>query len=233
MPGLSAFLNLFKFSFNLESMKRGVIGLSLLLAMSLFPANAATPPKAGSVCSKQGITDTYKGKKYTCIKSRKKLVWSKGTSINSKKKVDPPATTAPLKPLAPVLSLAPDPDPSITEKNNGAGKKFIIEIPAYSLSSEIVLQGQLLPTPNTAAYLWQRCRYDSFEGEEIVVWKIPRTPLKIYCWAASKTTEVSFRTHAIKHNGKLDEIGYCGVDCYDAGAIVTSSDWAATISLKD
>jgi len=59
-------------------MRKGVISLSLLLILSLVPAYSATPPKAGSVCTKQGVTKTYQGKKYTCIKSGKKLVWNKG-----------------------------------------------------------------------------------------------------------------------------------------------------------
>jgi hypothetical protein len=47
-------------------MKKGVVGLSLLLTISLIPAYSATPPKAGSVCSKQGVTKTFQGKKFTC-----------------------------------------------------------------------------------------------------------------------------------------------------------------------
>ena len=59
-------------------MREVIIGLSLLLSISLIPAYSATPPKAGSLCSKQGNTKSYQGKKYTCLKSGNKLVWSKG-----------------------------------------------------------------------------------------------------------------------------------------------------------
>jgi len=82
-------------------MRKGVIGLSLLLIFSLVPAYSATPPKAGSVCSKQGVTKTYKGKKYTCIKSGKKLVWNKDVVV---KKAAPVATPTP----------TPSPSPSTT-----------------------------------------------------------------------------------------------------------------------
>jgi hypothetical protein len=61
-------------------MRKGVTGLSLLLIFSLVPAYSATPPKAGSVCAKQGLTKTHQGKKYTCIKSGIKLVWNKGVA---------------------------------------------------------------------------------------------------------------------------------------------------------
>ena len=62
-------------------MKRGVLGITLLLTISLIPAHSATPPKSGSTCTKQGATKTYQGKKYTCIKSGKKLIWDKGAAI--------------------------------------------------------------------------------------------------------------------------------------------------------
>lgn len=59
------------------------LGFLLLLPISLLPANSATPPKAGSSCTKQGATQTYQGKKYTCTKSGKKLVWDKGTPVKA------------------------------------------------------------------------------------------------------------------------------------------------------
>ena len=70
-------------------MRKGVVGLVFFLTISFIPAHSATPPKAGSLCSKQGITKTHQGKKFTCIKSGKKLVWNKGVKISSKTKVSP------------------------------------------------------------------------------------------------------------------------------------------------
>jgi len=58
--------------------------ISILIISSLFfiqqdiPANAAV--KAGEACKKAGITSVTSGKKFTCIKSGKKLVWNKGVS---------------------------------------------------------------------------------------------------------------------------------------------------------
>jgi len=49
---------------------------SLFLTMPLIPANAAT--KAGGACSKLGITSDVLNTTYKCIKSGKKLIWSKG-----------------------------------------------------------------------------------------------------------------------------------------------------------
>ena len=53
------------------------------LAVSSLPALSANPPKAGATCAKENRTRTYSGKNYTCIKSGKKLVWSKGISVRS------------------------------------------------------------------------------------------------------------------------------------------------------
>ena len=70
-------------SFNLYCMKKEIIGLSLLLTIFLVPAYSATPPKAGATCPQKGTTKTYLGKKFTCTKSGKKLVWSKGVTKTS------------------------------------------------------------------------------------------------------------------------------------------------------
>ncbi len=56
--------------------------LSVLLPLVLIatPLYGATP-KAGAKCSKVGATSTSAGKKFTCIKSGKKLVWNKGVAV--------------------------------------------------------------------------------------------------------------------------------------------------------
>jgi len=56
--------------------------LILLLALTLLgttPVHALT--KAGAKCSKAGATSTSAGKKYTCIKIGKNLVWNKGVTV--------------------------------------------------------------------------------------------------------------------------------------------------------
>ena len=90
-------------------MRKVVTGLSLLLIFSLMPAYSATPPKTGLACSKQGITKTYQGKKYTCIKSGKKLVWSKG--VVSEKAMPTPAPTV-------TVIASPTPTPTPTQSKN-------------------------------------------------------------------------------------------------------------------
>lgn len=58
-------------------------GLALVLALGLTTtsATAASTPKPGASCSKAGITADLAGKRYTCIKKSKKLVWNSGVLI--------------------------------------------------------------------------------------------------------------------------------------------------------
>jgi hypothetical protein len=67
-----------------------VLGSLIALALFLVPMNAIAAVKAGDACKKAGTTATANGKKYTCIKSGKKLIWNKGVTV-SPIKVNVPA----------------------------------------------------------------------------------------------------------------------------------------------
>lgn len=63
--------------------KRLIAFLSVLLlsvSLTVIPANSAV--KAGEICAKSGVTSVASGKKFTCIKSGKKLAWNKGVIIS-------------------------------------------------------------------------------------------------------------------------------------------------------
>jgi hypothetical protein len=75
--------------------------------MSLIAAPSFAAVKAGAKCTKVGASATASGKKFTCIKSGKKLVWNKGVAI---KKPLPVATPTP----APSSSPTPEPTPAPT-----------------------------------------------------------------------------------------------------------------------
>ena len=84
-------------------MKLRVLFIAFLLLAPLTPSISATPPKAGATCSKAGITKNYNGKKYTCIKSGKKMVWNKGVVI---------------KGVAPIPIPTPSPTPTPTPETS-------------------------------------------------------------------------------------------------------------------
>ncbi len=83
--------------------------VTIFLIMTLAtPLNAATP-KAGAKCTKVGATATASGKKFTCIKSGKKLVWNKGVVIKAPQPIATPTATSstyptstPTQPSAPL-----------------------------------------------------------------------------------------------------------------------------------
>ena len=81
------------------------VALSILLITSfLVPVSAqAATAKAGASCPKAKATQTVGTKKFTCIKSGKKLVWDKGVTVPKAATPKPTATTAPTPPTPPVV----------------------------------------------------------------------------------------------------------------------------------
>lgn len=97
--------------------KRIVLVLIGVLAFSAsLPAIGAV--KSGSSCSKLGSTSTSVSKKFTCIKSGKKLVWNKGVVIKPIPK--PSITPSPNPSDSPIPSQtpSPSPNPSVDATNN-------------------------------------------------------------------------------------------------------------------
>ena len=91
-------------------MRRSSKFLPLVIVGLLFisaSANAAVKP--GDQCKKVGMTSTAKNLKFTCIKSGKKLVWSKGVQVK-KSSPTPVATPAP----TPTPTATPKPTPVVT-----------------------------------------------------------------------------------------------------------------------
>ena len=104
-------------------MRRLLAGLVAVLSLSLITAQisvAAVTP--GAKCSKAGATSTYNGKKYTCVKSGKKLLWNKGVAIAKPVPVASPTPSPVATPTptpTPTVSATPTPTPTevITAEN--------------------------------------------------------------------------------------------------------------------
>ena len=79
-------------------MRKALQILPVALSLTLVVSVAQAAVKAGSACSKLASTSTVSGKKYTCIKSGKKLIWNKGVKIKQSSSVVagvcPPPSTA-------------------------------------------------------------------------------------------------------------------------------------------
>jgi M6 family metalloprotease-like protein len=61
-----------------------VIALALTFSLAL-PTAAEAAVKAGAPCTKAGQSSNAAGKKYTCVKNGKKLIWNKGVTIGGAK----------------------------------------------------------------------------------------------------------------------------------------------------
>ena len=97
-------------------MKRAIIAIAAL-ALFLAPMNAIAAIKTGDVCKKAGTTATAGGKKFTCIKSGKKLVWNKGVAVVKPKPTTSPTpaptpTPSPTPSSTPTVSVSPSPSPT-------------------------------------------------------------------------------------------------------------------------
>ena len=92
-----------------------VLGSLIALALFLVPMNAIAAVKAGDACKKVGTTATAGGKKYTCIKSGKKLVWNKGVAIAKPvPAATPTSTPTPAPSPTPEVTSTPTPTPTPT-----------------------------------------------------------------------------------------------------------------------
>ena len=71
--------------------------VAILISALLIPVSAqGATAKAGAKCTKLKSTQVVAGKKYTCIKSGKKLVWDKGVKVVVKPTPKPTPTTPPV-----------------------------------------------------------------------------------------------------------------------------------------
>ena len=71
-------------------MKRSAaVVIASLFLLSIPTISSGASPVAGAKCSKAGLAQTYKGKKFTCVKSGNKLVWNKGLSVSTRSDVSP------------------------------------------------------------------------------------------------------------------------------------------------
>lgn len=84
-----------------------------LFASTTSPANAIITP--GTKCTKVGATSISGNYKYTCIKSGKRLIWSKGVKF-AKPTPKPTPTLTPKPTPTPTLTPTPTPTPKPTLK---------------------------------------------------------------------------------------------------------------------
>jgi hypothetical protein len=96
-------------------MNKKFLTLFVVTFLFLVQLDASAAVKAGSSCTKLGATSTYVGKKYTCVKSGKKLVWNKGVTVAPPKPTaSPTPSPSPTPTPTPTTTPTPVPTPSPT-----------------------------------------------------------------------------------------------------------------------
>ena len=88
-------------------MRRVALFLTAFFIFNLVSSSAISAVKVGATCTKVGITTVSSGKKYTCIKSGKKLIWNKGVPI-----AKPSSSPAPTDLPTPIPSSTPTENPT-------------------------------------------------------------------------------------------------------------------------
>ena len=77
-------------------MRRRVLLFFFIVILGSIAANSyAAAPVTGKACPKAGATSIYKSSKFTCVKSGKKLLWSKPVAVLPKVAPTPSATPTP------------------------------------------------------------------------------------------------------------------------------------------
>jgi hypothetical protein len=100
--------------------------VAILISALLVPVSAqGATAKAGAKCTKLKSTQTVSGKKFTCIKSGKKLVWDKGVKVpvkptpkpTSTPTAKPTPTPTPTPISTPTAEPTPTPPPVVVKKS--------------------------------------------------------------------------------------------------------------------
>jgi hypothetical protein len=101
-------------------MRKIALAVLVFISLAMLPSSAANAPKAGAPCKKVGTTTTANGKKFTCVKSGKKLIWNKGVKVSVPR---PSATPTPAASPTPIVTATPT--PSVTPAPTPEAKPFI------------------------------------------------------------------------------------------------------------
>jgi hypothetical protein len=148
----------------------------ILIALPQQITNAASPTP-GATCSKVGLTQIHNAKKYTCVKSGKRLVWSKGFSV-----IKPSATPSPTPSNSP--SASPRAAKAPIGAINGVCPKVNPEADALRTLAKREILNSSLP---------------SFISLEIEPGALDSTQIDMYKLAISAAVRASDQTSPIKY----------------------------------
>jgi hypothetical protein len=151
-------------------MRKALAALTVLVLV-ISPLQASAAVKAGAACTKAGAISTVGGKKYTCVKSGKKLVWNQGVKVVPAAK--PSATPTPVA----------TPTPTPTKVFNTLWEKYNLNKPT---SADAVIKAA---TDNFKSYT----SVVRNSGQEIKVVAQPGVDPLLISWVKDGATFVAHR----------------------------------------
>jgi len=168
-----------------------IISLFISIISISLPAQAAVKP--GTLCSKAGSTSVVGGKKFTCVKSGKKLVWDKGALIPVAKPVPAKSEPAPAPTAAasaPVIAV-PTSFSDLYEKRKGIAysvwSKFNKSVSQPDVTLPLI---EIYRGPNTPIYVKDPGSYFKQVIQLFPGVNLPKKVVVFY-WTQKDLSEVS------------------------------------------
>jgi len=194
-----------------------VIAVALLGTLLTLPASAAV--KAGSTCSKVGSVNTSGSKKFTCVKSGKKLVWYSGPD-KAKSAATPksPTSFANLYQNRNGIAYAAW---KSTAESIAAGKSNIVNLNIYLGPTTVAPKYK---TPEVALALVSQAFYKYKTPENVHVIQYSIEDIK---WAEDKVKSIvnvnDYNQLNGQENGRLVSSNCEANDCFGAKQVSTNS----------
>ena len=136
----------------ISQVKKSLTSIVLAIAVSLaLPSSAPAAVKAGAACTKAGQSSITGGKKYTCVKSGKKLVWDNGVA-SATPAAKPAATPAPT-----ATSATTQVDVKIPARNSATAAPVATFPKTITIATDCTKTNSC-PAPTSATIdLWEGC----------------------------------------------------------------------------
>ena len=160
--------------------QKGRLAFAIVLLLALTTPVQAATPKAGAKCTKAGANATAAGKKFTCIKSGKRLVWNKGVPIKAAPKPSLNPVFKPVEPKpepTPTSIATPIPTPTPTPTSTPTPLPTPVE-PTLSMTEKLwsravngvfPIESEKYPIPTEVATTWQNA-YANRDGIPFQAW---------------------------------------------------------------
>jgi hypothetical protein len=150
----------------------------LVLVLNLSNAEGAI--KSGSSCKKIGQVSNFSGKKYTCVKSGKKLIWNKGVT----------PTPIPSPSVTPTPTPSATPTPTESKSPVTIERKLCATQPVTAVYREV--PGTNKPSNTSNVSLWEKYKVTKPINHDVIMASVKSTFTKNYGGADKKVPLVDF-----------------------------------------